>query len=82
LRIVRTWRQADFSVSEYFGVVRNVQQTEATNALDLASEREIWRFIRAWLPGAMLFVAAHRTENFVDIEREIHVRNGRVESVA
>jgi ABC-type multidrug transport system fused ATPase/permease subunit len=54
---------------------------EATNALDLASEREIWRFIRAWLPGAVLLVAAHRTENFVDIAHRIQIRDGRVESV-
>jgi ATP-binding cassette, subfamily B, heavy metal transporter len=54
---------------------------EATNALDLASERAVWRFVRAWLPEAVLLVAAHRTENFTDVEREIRVRDGQVEGV-
>jgi ABC-type multidrug transport system fused ATPase/permease subunit len=55
---------------------------EATNALDLASEREIWRFIRAWLPTSVVLIAAHRIENFSDVEHAIRVRDGRVENVA
>lgn len=55
---------------------------EATNALDLASEREIWKFIRTWLPGSVLLVAAHRTENFDGVEREIRVCDACAESVA
>lgn len=57
-------------------------QGEATNALDLASEHEIWKFIRTWLPGSVLLVAVHRTENFDGAEREIRVCDACVESVA
>lgn len=54
---------------------------EATNALDLASEKAVWAFVRTWLPNSILLVAAHRIENFKDAEHEIRIGEGRVESV-
>lgn len=54
---------------------------EATNALDLASEQAIWRFVRDWLPQSRLLVAAHRTDNFGDVHHVVSVRDGVVTAV-
>jgi len=54
---------------------------EATNALDLASEQAVWRFVRDWLPQSRLLVAAHRIDNFGDVDHVVSVRDGVVTAI-